>query len=93
MLDVKKLIGQNEKEKQKKTLFSVPYNCASSGLIAASMCMSLPNSVNVNNLISSANTHERNNMIDPTANLRGDRVFIFHGTVDSTVLPGSFQAF
>ncbi|XP_037037869.1 uncharacterized protein LOC119075507 [Bradysia coprophila] len=67
----------------------LPYNCASGGLVAATMCMSLPNTVNVNNLISQANTHASNNMIDPTSNLRGDRVFIFHGTVDSTVLPAS----
>lgn len=61
--------------------------------MAATMCMSFPNTVNVNNLISQAMTHERNNRIDNTLNLRGDRVFIFHGTVDSVVLPGWLSFF
>lgn len=73
---------------QKKKSFLVPYNCASGGLIAATMCMSFPNTINVNILISQANAHAATNAIDPTANLRGDKVFIFHGTADSTVLPG-----
>lgn len=67
----------------------LPYNCASGGLFAATMCMSFPNTINVNTLISQANTHASNNMIDPLSNLRGDRVFIFHGTIDNVVLPGS----
>lgn len=67
----------------------IPYNCASGGLMAATMCMSFPNTINVNTLISQANTHAANNRIDPTINLRGDRVYIFHGTVDSVVLPAS----
>lgn len=66
----------------------VPYNCASGGLIAATMCMSFPNTINVNILISQANTHAATNSIDPTSNIRGDRVFIFHGSADTTVLPG-----
>lgn len=77
--------------KTKFLIFLVPYNCAASGLTAATMCMSFPNSVNVNNLISSANTHASRNNIDPTSNLRGDRVFIFHGSADATVLPGWFR--
>jgi len=67
----------------------LPYNCASTGLIGATMCMSFPNSVNVNTLITQANSFAATNQIDPTSNIRGDRVYIFHGTVDSTVLPAS----
>lgn len=69
---------------------AVPYNCASTGLIGATMCMSMPSTININTLISQANSFAATNMIDPTSNLRGDRVFIFHGTADSTVLPGLF---
>jgi len=67
----------------------LPYNCASTGLIGATMCMSMPTTVNVNNLISQANSFASSNMIDPTSNIRGDRVFIFHGSADTTVLPAS----
>lgn len=58
------------------------------GLVAATMCMSFPQNTNVNTLIAQATTHSNNNVIDNVSNLRGDPVFIFHGTSDSTVLPG-----
>jgi len=69
----------------------LPYNCAAGlvGLVAATMCMSFPVQTNVNTLIAQANAHANNGMIDPVANLRGDPVFIFHGTADTTVNPGN----
>jgi len=67
----------------------LPYNCASTGLAGATLCMSFPAAVNVNVLITQANAFAATNHIDPTSNIRGDRVFIFHGTADSTILPGS----
>lgn len=88
MVAGRQLLSLAYTKKKCNSVSLVPYNCASGGLIAATMCMSFPNTINVNTLISQANTHAANNMIDPTSNLRGDRVFIFHGTVDSTVLPG-----
>lgn len=51
--------------------------------------MSNPGSVNVNFLITQTNGLAASNLIDPVANIRGDRVFIFHGTQDSTILPGN----
>ncbi len=51
--------------------------------------MSSPGSVNVNFLITQVNGLATSNFIDPVANVRGDRVFIFHGSQDSTVLPGN----
>jgi len=67
----------------------LPYNCASAGLVGATMCMSFPALTNVNTLINQANTHAANGNIDPVSNLRGDPVFIFHGSSDSTVLPAN----
>jgi poly(3-hydroxybutyrate) depolymerase len=67
----------------------VPYCCGIGGLGAATTCMTTPNLVSVNFLISEANTLESRGYIDSTANIRGDKVFIFHGAEDSTVRPGS----
>jgi len=67
----------------------VPNYCGIGGLAAANLCMSNPTSVNVNFLITQVNGLAVSNLIDPVANVRGDRVFIFHGSQDSTVLPAS----
>ncbi|XP_037045323.1 uncharacterized protein LOC119080854 [Bradysia coprophila] len=67
----------------------VPNYCGIGGLAAANLCMSNPSSVNVNFLITQTNGLAASNLIDPVANIRGDRVFIFHGTQDSTILPAS----
>lgn len=67
----------------------VPFYCGIGGLVAANLCMSSPSSVNVNFLITQANTLAATNLIDPVGNIRDDRVFIFHGTQDSTILPGT----
>jgi len=67
----------------------VPNYCGIGGLAAANLCMSNPTSVNVNFLITQVNGLAASNLIDPVANIQGDRVFIFHGTQDSTVLPAS----
>lgn len=69
-------------------LFSVPFYCGIGGLAAATLCMSSPTAVNVNFLITQTNGLAASNFIDPVANIQNDRVFIFHGTQDSTVLPG-----
>ncbi|KAJ6639883.1 hypothetical protein Bhyg_12630 [Pseudolycoriella hygida] len=67
----------------------VPYNCAAGGLVAATMCMTMPAATNVNTLITQTNQRHSNGQIDSPANIRGDRVFIFHGTRDTTVMPGN----
>ena len=51
--------------------------------------MSTPLLVNVPFLISEANTLAGSGLIDSTAGVNGDRVYIFHGTEDSVVKPGS----
>lgn len=69
-------------------LISVAYRCANGGLVSANMCMISPLITNVNNLITQANSLAASGQIDPVSNLNGDRVFIFHGTMDFTVVPG-----
>lgn len=71
-----------------RNVYLVPFYCGIGGLAAANLCMSSPSAVNVNFLITQANGLATTNLIDPVANIRGDRVFVFHGTQDSTILPG-----
>lgn len=65
------------------------YLCASAGLMAANMCMISPLITNVNNLIAQATNLGASGQIDPVGHIRGDRVFIFHGAMDFTVVPGA----
>jgi len=53
--------------------------------------MSLPNTVNVNDLRTATNNYANSGDIDPTSNMRNDRVYIFHGTRDTVVAPGESQ--
>ena len=52
------------------------------------ICVERPNSVNMDSLYSYANNYEQSNLIDLTSNIQGNRVYIFHGSVDSVVKPG-----
>lgn len=65
------------------------YRCANAGLVSANMCMISPLITNVNNLITQANSLAASGQIDPVGHLSGDRVFIFHGSMDFTVVPGN----
>lgn len=67
---------------------TVPYHCTSLGLVGAYLCMGTPGLTNVNTLIAQANAYAANNLIDPTSNIQGDRVFIFQSSADTVVLPG-----
>lgn len=57
--------------------------------MAANMCMISPLITNVNNLIAQATNLGNSGQIDPVGHIRGDRVFIFHGSMDFTVVPGN----
>jgi len=66
-----------------------PYWCAKGTLTAAlNACMSIPNNINVNDLISQADTWASQAKNDPTAGMRNDRIFILGGTQDTTVVQG-----
>lgn len=49
--------------------------------------MSSPFLTSVPTLITRTDNHEKAGSIDPTSNMAGDRVYVFHGTQDSTVDP------
>lgn len=57
--------------------------------MAANMCMISPLITNVNNLVAQATNLASSGQIDPIGYIRGDRVFIFHGSMDFTVVPGN----
>lgn len=50
--------------------------------------MSSPAQIDVTELIAQANRYASNGDIDSTANLLNSRVYVFAGTLDSTVDPG-----
>jgi predicted esterase len=66
----------------------VPFACAEGGLTSANLCMYSPATIDVNKLIQRINSLAASGDLDDTNNLRGDPVFIFHGTKDTTVNPG-----
>lgn len=49
--------------------------------------MSSPFLTSVPSLITRTDNHAKDGTIDDTTNLSGDRVYVFHGTKDSTVNP------
>lgn len=63
--------------------------CGHAGLSGALGCMNTPALVNVNRLISETSRLESQGSIDSTANILGRKVYVYHGSEDSTVLPGS----
>lgn len=67
----------------------LPYACAKGGLVNANLCMYSPGTVNVANLITEINNQAYAGKIDLTENVSGDKVFIFHGTKDTTVNPAA----
>jgi len=68
------------------------YWCAKGSLLTAlNACMSLPAQVNVAELRTQTNTYANAGDIDATINMRDDRVYIFAGTRDTTVVPGESQ--
>lgn len=66
---------------------SVPYGCAKGTLGGALTCMSSPYLTSVPSLITRTDGYEADGTIDPTINMANDRVYVFAGTVDSTVAP------
>jgi len=66
-----------------------PYWCAKGVLSTAlTACMNSPGQVNVNDLITKTRSYETARDIDPTSNMANDRVYVLHGSRDTTVNPG-----
>lgn len=67
----------------------LPYYCAQgSSLTATGPCMTNPSQIVVSELIAQTNSYAASGDVDSTSNLFNDRVFIFAGTLDTTVDPG-----
>lgn len=63
-----------------------PVYCSQGNVsIATGPCMADTGSRNLPYLISTVNTWSGNGYIDPTSNLAGSKVYLFSGTIDSTV--------
>lgn len=67
----------------------MPNLCAEDGKDAVSFCISTPSAVNVSYLIEQVNGLATLDLIDAVANVAGDKVFIYHGTEDTNILPGT----
>jgi poly(3-hydroxybutyrate) depolymerase len=67
-----------------------PYHCAQGSLTTAELaCMYNIQSRNLSSLEQTARTRSAQGTIDNVANLSGHRVYVFHGTADTTVSVGS----
>jgi len=65
----------------------LPFACAKGGLTAANLCMYSPTSIIVNNLVQEINSLAGSGRVDSPSNLNASKVFVFHGTKDTTVNP------
>ncbi len=68
----------------------MPNLCAADGKSATDLCVFNPTAVNVTNLIEQVNGLAARDLIDPVDNVKGDKVFIYHGTKDTAILPCIF---
>ncbi|ODM95164.1 Poly(3-hydroxyalkanoate) depolymerase C [Orchesella cincta] len=65
----------------------IPYMCGNNYLTG--LCTALPALVDVDGLVAEADSLAAAGKIDSTANIRGSKVFIYHGSKDAGILPGS----
>lgn len=66
-----------------------PYYCAENSFFSAiGKCMSKPADIDVNNLISITKKWATSKEIDNVANLKESKVYLYSGTLDTTVKPG-----
>lgn len=65
-----------------------PYGCSLGLLPTSVVCMETPNLVIMLDLYSYANSYDRRDLIDSTNNIKGDKVYVYHGSADTVVRPG-----
>jgi len=66
-----------------------PYYCAQGSLITAvTTCMTIPSGINLNTLYSYVTSQASLGNIDNPSNLKQQKVWLFSGTKDTTVVPG-----
>lgn len=70
-----------------------PFYCAQNSIVnATGRCMASPAGIPTSLLVSTTNSWAAQGWIDPVANLEGSRLFLFSGSIDSTVKPGVMDA-
>lgn len=70
-----------------------PYYCAEGSVFSATgRCMVSPSSIPISTLVNTTNSWASQGLIDPVVNLQGSRVYLFSGTLDSSVKPGVMDA-
>lgn len=70
-----------------------PYYCAEGSVISATgRCMVSPSGIPISTLVNTTNSWASQGLIDPVVNLQDSRVYLFSGTLDSTVKPGVMDA-
>ena len=70
-----------------------PFYCAENSIVSATgRCMASPAGIPTSSLVSTTNNWASQGLIDPVANLQSSRVYLFSGSIDSTVKPGVMDA-
>jgi hypothetical protein len=70
-----------------------PFYCAEGSIVnATGRCMASPAGIPTSSLVSTTRSWASQGSIDPVDNLQGSKVYLFSGTLDSTVKPGVMDA-
>jgi len=70
-----------------------PFYCAEGSIVnATGRCMTSPSGIPTSSLVSTTNNWASQGSIDPVVNLQGSKVYLFSGSIDSTVKPGVMDA-
>ena len=70
-----------------------PFYCAEGSIVnATGRCMASPAGIPTSTLVNTTNTWAGQGLIDPVANLQASKVYLFSGSLDSTVKPGVMDA-
>ena len=70
-----------------------PFYCAEGSIVnATGRCMSSPAGIPTSRLVSTTNSWASQGIIDPVVNLQSSKVYLFSGSIDSTVKTGVMDA-
>ena len=70
-----------------------PFYCAEGSITnATGRCMASPAGIPTSSLVTTTNNWASQGIIDPVANLQSSKVYLFSGSIDSTVKPGVMDA-
>ena len=70
-----------------------PFYCAEGSITnATGRCMASPAGIPTSSLVTTTNNWASQGVIDPVVNLQSSKVYLFSGSLDSTVKPGVMDA-